>query len=121
MTNSKTQGNRGEKIAQNYLIKRGCKILGQNFHSRYGEIDIIALESPDNSSRETLLFIEVKYRRNEYFATAADAITLQKQERMRLTIETYLQQYPTELPLRIDLITIVGEEPYKIEWLKNIF
>ncbi|PWD82836.1 YraN family protein [Ignatzschineria cameli] len=121
MTNSKTRGYSGEKIAQNYLIKRGCKILAQNFHSRYGEIDIIALEATPNQQEKTLLFIEVKYRRHEYFATAADAITPQKQERMRLTIETYLQQYPTALPLRIDLITIVGEEPFKIEWLKNIF
>ncbi|GGZ86342.1 UPF0102 protein [Ignatzschineria indica] len=121
MTNSKIQGNKGEKIAQNYLLKRDCEIIKQNFHSRYGEIDIIALEAADHPQEKCLLFIEVKYRRNEYFATAADAITPQKQERMRLTIETYLQQYPTDLPLRIDLITIVGEEPYKIEWLKNIF
>ena len=121
MTNSKTRGNSGEKVAQNYLLKQGCQIIEHNYHSRYGEIDIIALEAPNSHQERALLFIEVKYRRNEYFATAADSITQQKQECMRLTIETYLQKYPTTRPLRIDLITIVGEEPYKIEWLKNIF
>lgn len=108
-------GNIGEEIACNYLQKQGCTILKQNVYSRFGEIDIIAEEE------DTLLFIEVKYRKNEHFATAAESITPQKQEKMRLTIETYLQQYPTSQPLRIDLVTVVGKGPYKIEWFKNIF
>lgn len=115
MTNHKMIGNIGEEIAQNYLLKHHCKILHRNYYSRFGEIDIIAEQ--DN----TLIFVEVKYRRNERFALATESITTTKQERMRLTIETYLQEYPTQQPLRIDLITVVGNSPYQINWLKNIF
>ncbi len=114
MTNHKMIGNMGEAVAKNYLIKQGCEIIENNFHSRYGEIDIIAKD------QDSLIFVEVKYRKNERFATAAESITPSKQEKMRLTIETYLQKYPTNRPLRIDLITIIGYEPFKITWLKNI-
>lgn len=124
MTNSKSIGNRGETIAQNYLKQQGCKIINTNVYSRYGEIDIIALTPKDEKSilsEETLLFIEVKYRKNEHFSQATASITPAKQIKMRLTIESYLQKNPTDRPLRIDLITIIGSEPYKIHWLKNIF
>lgn len=59
MTNPKMIGNIGEEIAQNYLLRRGCRILHRNYYSRFGEIDIIAEHDA------TLLFIEVKYRQNE--------------------------------------------------------
>ena len=127
MTNSKNIGNQGELIAKNYLEKRNCTILHCNYYSRFGEIDIIALEpAPQKeingkTSLPSLLFIEVKYRKNERFSSAASSITTKKQTRMRLTIESYLQENPTIQPLRIDLITIIGKEPFKITWLKNIF
>lgn len=115
MTNHKIIGNAGETIAQNYLQTQGCTITQRNYHSRFGEIDIIA------ESDDSLLFIEVKYRKNERFALATESITPSKQQKMRLTIETYLQEFPTNKPLRIDLITIIGQEPFQITWLKNIF
>ena len=115
MTNHKIIGNIGEEIAQNYLQRQGCKIIQRNYYSRFGEIDIIA--EKDN----ILLFVEVKYRKNERFALATESITSQKKHNMRLTIETYLQKYPTNQPLRIDLITIIGQSPYQITWLENIF
>lgn len=115
MTNHKTIGNIGEEVAQNYLQRQGCKIIERNYYSRFGEIDIIA------EKENTLLFIEVKYRKNEYFSLATESITPAKQKKMRLTIETYLQKNPTTQPLRIDLITIIGQAPYKITWLENIF
>ncbi len=124
MTNSKSIGNYEEFIAQNYLIQKGCKILYTNYYSRFGEIDIIALEPALNnpfSPEKTLLFIEVKYRKNELFASATASITPKKQERIKLTIESYLQAHPTKIPLRIDLITIIGEDLYQIHWLKSIF
>ncbi len=114
MTTHKAIGQQGEAIAQQYLIAQGCTIITTNYHSRYGEVDIIAKER-----NGTLLFVEVKYRKNEFFATAAAAVTPQKLHKIEQTIACYLQQYPTTQPLRIDLITIVGD-PYQINWLKNI-
>lgn len=115
MTNPKMVGNIGEEIAQNYLLRQGCIILHRNYYSRFGEIDIIA------QHRDSIIFVEVKYRKNEHFARAVEAITPAKQEKMLKTIESYLQAFPTPNPLRIDLITIIGQEPYKIDWLHNIF
>lgn len=121
MTNSKKIGNYGEMVAKNYLINRGCHIIATNYHSRFGEIDIIATQKEAISGEKILLFIEVKYRKNEFFSSASSSITPKKQNRMLLTIESYLQAFPIDLPLRIDLITVIGKEPHKIEWLMNIF
>ncbi len=115
MTTHKAIGQQGEIIAQNYLIAQGCTILHTNYHSRYGEIDIIAEDRAG-----VLLFIEVKYRKNEFFASAASSVTPQKLQKIEQTIACYLQQYPTRQPLRIDLITIIGQSPYQIDWLQNI-
>ena len=53
------KGKYGEELAAEFLIKSGYKIIDKNYKfSRYGEIDIIALE------KDTLCFIEVKTRTN---------------------------------------------------------
>ena len=57
--NKRKIGSLGEDMAVEFLKSRRVKILERNYQNRFGEIDIIARE--DN----TLLFIEVKYRKNE--------------------------------------------------------
>jgi putative endonuclease len=47
-------GNLGEKVAAEYLRRRGMRIVGRNIARKTGEIDIIARQ------RETLHFVEVK-------------------------------------------------------------
>ena len=57
MTDKKKLGDRGEDYTARYLEKQGFHIVERNWHSRYGEIDIIA------ENEEYLLFVEVKTRR----------------------------------------------------------
>ena len=56
MTDKKEIGNFGEDFTAKFLKKSGYKILERNYHSRYGEIDIIA------SKGAVLAFVEVKTR-----------------------------------------------------------
>ena len=64
---NKIKGKYGEEIAVNYLIKNGCKIVEKNYRfSRYGEIDIIALDG------SILCFIEVKTRTSDRFGRSEE-------------------------------------------------
>lgn len=74
----------GEQIAARYLERKGYKVLSKNFHSRFGEIDIVALEN------KTLVFVEVKLRTSSLFGTPLESITSKKLEKMKKTAMYYL-------------------------------
>lgn len=49
-----TLGRRAEDIAERRLRRRGWRVLARNARTRFGEIDLVAID------RETLVFVEVK-------------------------------------------------------------
>mgnify|MGYP000886980356 FL=1 len=111
-------GDWGEKLAADYLIKHGWKILARNFHSRYGEIDIISCKGG------IISFVEVKTRREHAMVSPMEAITPQKQHKMIMTSETWLLQYPSDLQPRFDAIGIEVEPNDmvgKIQYLEDAF
>ena len=117
--NTKLKGDYTEDIAKQYLINNKLKILTQNFHCRYGEIDLIA------KSENTIVFIEVKYRSKNQFGGAIAAVSAMKQQKIRATAQFFLQQqrlneYNTDC--RFDVIAIDGciSTP-EITWLPNAF
>ena len=68
-----------EDMAVCYLKKLGWRILARNFRSRFGEIDIIAADG------RSIVFIEVKYRKNDHKGTPLEAVSLYKQRRISHT------------------------------------
>ena len=110
----------GEAAARGYLTRAGYRIVDCNFRTRFGEIDIIA------QAGEYLVFVEVKTRKNDRFATAREAVTPQKQARIRAAAEKWLQaHHPVSLQPRFDVIKVYGEEgaplPPRINHLENAF
>lgn len=101
---NKLFGQSGEDFAVKLLHKSGYKIIDRNFHSRFGEIDIIALD------KDTLTFVEVKTRLSYKFGAPQEAVTLRKLYRIRKTAEYYSMLHPN-LPkkMRIDVVAIVIE------------
>ena len=97
-------GSWGEAVAAEYLRKKHFQILATNYRSRYGEIDIIA------SNRNYLVFVEVKLRKNDRFASAAEYVHRGKQERIRTTASGYLAAFPTELQPRFDVIEVYAPQ-----------
>ena len=84
MTYRKTVGDLGEKIATDFLIKRNYSIKDKNYHSRFGEIDIIA------SKNSFLYFIEVKTRCEVDSGSAEHAVGFLKKEKIYKTIQEYI-------------------------------
>lgn len=77
------------------------RIVGRNYHTRYGEVDLIAEDDG------TLVFVEVKARRNAVFGTPEESVTLRKRERLARTAETYLQANGLDQrDWRIDVVAI---------------
>jgi len=98
---SREAGKRGEKFAEGLLRQHGCRILATNYHSRFGEVDIIAREEA------FLLFVEVKTRRRGSVVSGVDAVTPAKQRKIIATALQYLQEHPHEdLQPRFDVISI---------------
>lgn len=77
-------GKAGEDFAAEYFEKLGYKIAARNFHSRFGEIDVVA------ESTEFLVFAEVKTRKSDRYARACEAVDLKKQRKIALTAMQYI-------------------------------
>lgn len=104
MAKSKLSGAWGEALAAEYLRKKHYKIVAAGFHSRFGEIDLIAAD------RKYLVFVEVKLRKTADFAKAMEYVDGRKQDKIRITAEVYLSQNPTNLQPRFDVIEIYAPE-----------
>lgn len=109
-------GSAGECSAADYLKKKKYKILGQNFTCRFGEIDLIA------QHEGFIVFVEVKTRRDENYATAREFVTRAKQERVMKTAMLWLQQNNVDLQPRFDVIEVVGAgKRQEITHIENAF
>ena len=112
MFDSLKMGNKGEDIAVCYLESRGYRILGRNYRSRYGEIDII--------------FFEVKTRRAGTPFIAAEAVDTIKQKKIIKTAMMYLSQTGAGLQPRFDVIAVSFDKKldrcdYTVEHIENAF
>ena len=90
----------GEALAARYLQNKRYKLVATNYRSRFGEIDLIV------SNRKYLVFVEVKLRKSDKFASAREFVDSRKQERICTTAALYLAEFPTSLQPRFDVIEI---------------
>lgn len=90
----------GEALAAEYLQKKKYKLLASQYRCRFGEIDLIVC------NRQYIVFVEVKLRKSDQFARAADFVNTAKQNRIRTTASFYLAENDTDLQPRFDVIEI---------------
>lgn len=101
IVNTSRVGDIGEQAAVDYLRHAGYDILEQKYRSKIGEIDIIA------KTRDMLVFIEVKTRRNITYGFPAEAVTYRKQQKIMNTALCYLQQiHNINIHCRFDVIEV---------------
>ena len=119
MTN-KELGDEGERIARSYLMRRGMEVLACNWHTKYGEADIVARED------DTVVLVEVKTRLA--LGDRADempelGVSIEKQRRYRNMALCYLVDHPEATSIRFDAIAVnvVGERLAKLRHLVGAF
>lgn len=123
-------GNWAEDRAAQLLCDAGFRIVEQNYHSRYGEIDLIAVQG------QQLIFVEVKARAYSQYAAAVESITATKQLKIIKTALLYLQAQSVllEYDLRFDVICFdfyrkfaknvqydFSKFSYDWQWIENAF
>ena len=113
--NNISTGKKGEELAQEYLVKKGYKILETNKRfSKFCEIDIIAKD------KDTLVFCEVKTLKTTVCVSPFESITKSKYQNIKKGIFFYLQENSNCKKFRVDAISIVLEPKLEIKHLKNI-
>ncbi len=116
-------GKKGEDFAAYHLEQIGYTIIERNYHSRYGEIDIIAQKG------EILAFVEVKTRKSDEKYTPSEAVTYTKQKKINLTALTYIAKIENEnncyneLQPRFDIVEVLSNQGriYKVNHIENAF
>lgn len=105
MENKRIIGTAYERMAAAYLEQKGYQILEYNFRCGIGEVDLIAKDG------EYIVFIEVKYRKNQEFGSPAEAVTKAKQRTLSKVADYYIvrNKLPLFFSYRFDVVTICGE------------
>jgi putative endonuclease len=115
---NRSVGERGEAIAEAYLRGQGFTVLEKNYRGKTGEIDIVAREG------DTIVFVEVKARRNLAYGPPQLAVTAFKQRQISRTALTWLAHHKkSNSNARFDVIAILApdHEVPQIEHIRNAF
>lgn len=78
-----SEGREAETFVAGYLEKRGYKLLDKNWRTRFCEIDLVM------KKRDTVYFVEVKYRRTSMYGDGLEYITPKKLKQMEFAVELW--------------------------------
>lgn len=111
-TPAQATGGAGEDQAAQFLARHGLQVIARNYRTRLGEIDLIARD------RETLVFVEVRLRKDARFGGALESITARKRSRIVAAARAYLMRLPRVPACRFDVVSIEAGEP---TWIRGAF
>ena len=95
-------GPKGEAVAAQYYRRRGYVVLGHNYRTRMGELDLILYKDG------TVVFAEVKARSAQRRYEPAEAVDAHKQRRLLLAAQMYLEGSPfADAPMRFDVVEVM--------------
>ena len=115
-TSTARRGREGEAAAARHLEARGVRIVARNVRAEGSELDLVGVDGG------TLLFVEVKRRRNAGRGTPAEAVTAAKRRRILDGARRWLAANRTRAPrgIRFDVVTI-EDETESIDWIQGAF
>lgn len=116
-------GAAAEDAAVEFLQQQGFKILAQNYHTPYGELDIVALK------QQLLVFAEVRLRKAGALVSAQHTVTPRKQQKIIQSAQYFLQQITDYqgCDCRFDVMALQPQHmanktaAYQIDWIQAAF
>lgn len=110
------KGRDGEEAAARFLEERGLTVLARNVRAGGGEIDLVAADGG------TLVFVEVKWRRDASRGAPAEAVTPAKRRRLLSAARAFLAENPAgaRRDVRFDVVAIEGGAG-TIDWIRGAF
>ena len=120
MDDRRLVGRWGEALAAEFFRKKRYRLVAMNYTCRFGEIDLIV------QNRRYIVFVEVKLRKSDSFARAAEYVDHYKQERLRTTASVWLSQNESALQPRFDVLEIYAPEGMETKkpnynWIEDAF
>ena len=115
---TREQGQKVERFALDFLKHNKLRLIEQNYHSRYGEIDLIMLH------QDCLVFIEVRYRKDINYGSGAETVDYNKQQKIIKTAQVFLQNKKKyqQLNCRFDVVSVtLDNDNLQADWLKDAF
>lgn len=112
-------GRRGEQAAAQLYLRQGCVLREHNYHTRYGELDLVLREGDG-----TLVLCEVKTRSPRSQSAPAEAVDAAKRRRLVLAAALYLQRTgQSDAPVRFDIaeVTPLDSGRWMVHIIKGAF
>lgn len=100
------------------LERAGLRLLARNYTTRHGELDLVMREG------DTVVFVEVRYRRSASHGDAATSVTRSKQHKLILAAQHWLAAHPryATSPCRFDVVSYDGPgDATRQAWLRGAF
>ena len=115
-----TTGQQIEQLAAQYLQQQGLKLIDNNYRCKQGEIDLIM------QHHDQLVFVEVRYRKQSRYGSAAESVTRSKQQKLLYAANHFLVCRPqfSQQQARFDVVAVQpksGSDKLQIDWLQNAF
>ena len=118
-TSKQLSGQLAEDYAQRHLQQQGLRLLCRNWACRSGELDLVMLDG------DTVVFVEVRYRRHAAWGGALESVDLRKQQKLIKAAQLFLQKESrwARHPCRFDVVAIgaAASDAGKPNWIQNAF
>lgn len=115
----KSRGDQAEADAEQWLGKKGLRLVTRNYRCRQGEIDLVMLD------QDCLTFIEVRWRQHQSHGGALASVDYHKQQRLIQAARHFLANHPAhqQRPCRFDVIGMEPDNNHSVsyQWIQNAF
>ena len=109
-------GDFGEQAAAHYLLRHGYTIEDRQWRGAGGELDLVARDGM------TLVFVEVRTRRDDVVGVAEESVGRAKQARLMALAYAYLEAHAIapDVEWRIDVIAVDVDRAGRVARLSHI-
>lgn len=107
-----------EAAARAHLLEHGVRAVAANANYRFGELDLVVLDG------DTVVFVEVRYRRDDRFGGGAASVDARKRRKLILAAQAFLLSHPVyaDSPCRFDVIEADGDPAQpRLNWWRDAF
>lgn len=119
LTARQRTGNDAERATERLLISAGLRLLARNYRCKQGELDLVMRDV------DTVVFVEVRYRRRNQWGDAVETVDWRKQKRLIAAAHHYLLTHPhlANQPCRFDVVAATGDpaDPTSYRWIREAF
>ncbi len=118
MSERRLRGAQVEAAARAHLLRAGLREIAANANFRLGELDLVMFD------RDTLVFVEVRYRRHSGFGGGAMSVDANKRRKLVRAAQQFLLSHPryANTPCRFDVVEADGDpDAPRLHWIRDAF